>query len=353
MAMRITGAVALIAVGALGLGACDHGSAAPSPPKVAAPAVARADAFRVVYRVDDTAGPQEVIATDVLQVAEPWEARLEHRDGPPPGGTVTSSTVQNQRFTFSNAVTSTGFSTRRVPGPLTQAPSPEALQAAAAAGVVERAGDATVAGESCTRWIYRASNEVLAKGTPDEHTESCVTGDGVPLREAITLQGRLVRVAEAVQVDRHPPVTPDTFDSGVDPSKDSSKNLLETEQFVTEGPRSGKGIVSVTPPVGFRVTRQVTVNRQAGENSPPITLYDQAFESDAELVTTEQVTTPGNPPWSTDEGRAVDLGGTKRTGRIAYRTGWAEVRVTLGDRYVRVSAARPDVALAVAKTLRA
>jgi hypothetical protein len=64
------------------------------------------------------------------------------------------------------------------------------------------------------------------------------------------------------------------------------------------------------------------------------------------------VTTPGKPPWPTDEGQAVDLGGSGRTGRIAYRTGWAEVRVTLGDRYVRVSAARPEVALAVAKTLR-
>lgn len=349
--MRRIGAVALLG-SCLCLVACDHGSAAPSPPKVAAPAVARAAAFRVVYRVDDTAGPQEVIATDVLQVAEPWQARLEHRDGPPPGGTVTSSTVQNERFTFNNAKTSTGFSTRRIPGPLTQAPSPEALQAAAAAGLVERAGDATVAGEPCTRWIYRASNEVLAKGTADEHTESCVTGDGVPLREAITIQGRLVRVAEAVQVDRHPPVTPDTFDSGVDPTKDTGKNLLESEQLVTEGRRTGKGIVAVTPPAGFQTTRQVTVNRQAGENSAPIALYVQAFESGGDLVTTEQVTTPGKPPWSTDEGQAVDLGGGNRTGRIAYRTGWAEVRVTVGDRYVRVSAARPELALAVAKTLR-
>jgi hypothetical protein len=260
--------------------------------------------------------------------------------------------VQNQRFTFSTAQTSTGFSTDRIPGPLTQAPSPEALQAAAAAGLVERAGDASVAGEPCTRWIYKASDEVLAKGTADQHTESCVTGDGVPLREAITLQGRLVRVAEAVQVDRHPPVTADTFDTGIDPTRDSSKNLLETEQLVTEGSRSGKGIVAVTPPAGFRTTRQVTVNRQAGENSPPITLYVQAFESGTELVTTEQVTTPGSPPWSTSEGVAADFGGTKSTGRIAYRTGWAEVRVTVGDRYVLVSAARPALALAVARTLR-
>src|SRR5579884_3289877 len=208
MPMRTTGAVALLALGALVPAACGGGSSSPSAPKVAAPAVARAASFRVVYKVTDTAGPQTQISTDILQVEEPWNARLEHRDGPPPGGIVTSSTVQNERFTFSTAVTAQGFAVRRVPGPLTQAPSPEALQAAAAAGIVDRAGDDTVAGEPCTRWIYKATNEVLAKGTPDEHTESCVTGDGVPLRESITLQGRLVRVSEAVQVDRHPPVTP-------------------------------------------------------------------------------------------------------------------------------------------------
>jgi hypothetical protein len=342
--------VAFALTGLVGLAACDHGTKAAVAPKVAAPATARAAAFRVVYRVDDTAGPQLQVSTDVIQVAEPWNGVLEHHDGPPPGTTLLSSTVQNDRFTFNTAQGSTGFATRRIPGALTTAPSPEALAAAAAAGLVDRSGDATVAGEPCTRWTYKAANAVLAKGTPEEHVESCITADGVPLREAITLRGRVVRVAEAVQVDRNPPVTPATFQTGRDPGADSGQALLETEQQVTEGARSGGAIVRVVAPEGFRVTRQVTVDRQAGENSAPIKLYVQAFESGADLVTTEQVTTPGSPPWSIDEGQPVDLGG-KRTGRVVYRTGWAEVRVTLGDKSVRVTSARPAVALAVARSL--
>ena len=338
-------------VGLSGLAGCDHGTKAPAAAKVAAPATPRTAAFRVVYRVDDTAGPQLQVSTDVVQVAEPWNGLLEHRDGPPPGTTLLSSTVQNDRFTFNTAQGSTGFATRRIPGALTTAPSPEALEAAAAAGLVERSGDATVAGEPCTRWTYKAANAVLAKGTPEEHVESCLTADGVPLREAITLRGRVVRVAEAVQVDRNPPVTADTFQTGRDPGDGGGQALLETEQQVTEGARSGQAIVPVAAPEGFRVTRQVTVDRQAGENSAPIKLYVQAFESGADLVTTEQVTTPGSPPWSTDEGQSVDLG-AKRTGRVVYRTGWAEVRVTLGDKSVRVTSARPAVALAVARSLR-
>jgi hypothetical protein len=312
--------------------------------------VARAAAFRVVYKVTDTAGPETQISTDVVQVAEPWNGRLEHRDGPPPGTTVLSSTVQNQRFTINAAQNSTGFATRRIPGPLITAPSPEVLEAAAAAGLVERSGDDRLAGEPCTRWTYKASNAVLATGTPEEHVESCITADGVPLREAITLQGRLVRVAEAVQVDRNPPVTADTFQTGRDPGADGGA-LLESEQQVTEGARSGTGIVQATAPDGFRVTSQVTVDRQAGENSPPIKLYVQAFESGSDLVTTEQITTPGSPPWSPGEGQPVDLGG-KASGRIVFRTGWAEVRVTVGEKSVRVTAARPALALAVARTLK-
>jgi hypothetical protein len=351
MRFRTAGVAVVAGVALVGLVACDGGSKTPSAPKVAAPAVARAAAFRVVYRVDDTAGPEPQVSTDVIQVAEPWNGLLEHRDGPPPGTTVLSATVQNQRFTFNTSQGSTGFATRRIPGALTTAPSPEVLEAAAAAGLIERSGDGTVAGQPCTRWTYKAANQVLARGTADAHVEACVTGDGVPLREAITLRGRLVRVSEAVQVDRNPPVTPDTFQSGRDPGNEGDRALLETEQQVTEGRRTGKAIVQLAAPAGFRVSRQVTVNRQAGENSPPITLYVQAFEQGSDLVTTEQVTTPGSPPWSADEGQVVDLGG-KRTGRIVYRTGWVEVRVAVGDKSVRVTSPRPALALAVAKTLK-
>jgi hypothetical protein len=345
--LRCLGAAALIG---LGLVACDGGSDGPSAPKVAAPAVARATAFRVVYRVEDTAGAEPRILTDVIQVAQPWNGLVERREGPPPGGTLLLSTVQNQRFTFNNAQGSSGYATRRIPGVLTTAPSPEVLEAAETAGLVERAGEGTVAGEPCTRWAYLGVNKILARGTAEERVEVCITRDGIPLREALTLRSKLVRVAEAVQVDRNPPATADTFQTARDPGTEGDKGLLETEQQVTEGEQSDKNIVEAVAPEGFRVSRQVSVLRQAGANSPPIALFVQAFEGGADLVTTEQVTTPGSPPWSADEGQAIELG-AKRTGKIVYRAGWAEVRVSVGGKSVRVSSARPALAVAVAKTL--
>ena len=75
----------------------------------------------------------------------------------------------------------------------------------------------------------------------------------------------------------------------------------------------------------------------------------QAFESGSNLETTEQYTL-GAPTWNPEEGTSFELGG-KRSGRIVYRTGWAEVRVVIDGKSVRVNALRPAVALAVAKTL--
>jgi hypothetical protein len=349
---RRWGALALIGLVAnVGLVACsdDGGSGGPAAPKVDAPALPRAAAFRVVYKVDDTAGPTPQVSTDVIQVALPWNGLLEHREGAPPGGPVLSSTVQNLRFTFNTAQGSTGFATRRLPGALTTAPSPEALQAAAEAGLVDRGGDATVAGEACTRWLYSAANRTLSKPTAEEGVEACVTKDGIPLREAITLRGKLVRVAEAVQVYRNPPVTPETFLTNRDPGAEGDKGLLETEQQITEERQTGKEIVKVAAPEGFKAVRQVKVLRQPGPSAPPISLYVQAFESGTDLVTTEQILL-GAPPWSAQEGTPVELGG-KREGRIVYRSGSAEIRVTVDGKNVRVTSSRPAVALAVAKVL--
>lgn len=349
---RRLGALALVGlVINLGLVACsdDGGSDEPAAPKVDATALPRAGAFRVVYKVDDTVGVTPQVWTDVIQVALPWNGLLERKEGPPPGGTLLLSTVQNQNFTFNTAQGSTGFATRRIPGPLATAPSPEALEAAAAAGLIDRGGEATVAGEPCIKWLYNAVNKPLAKPTAEEGAEACITRDGIPLREAITLGGKLARVAEAVQVDRNPPVTNETFLANRNPSSEGGKGLLETEQQITEERQTGTDIVKVGVPEGFKTTRQVKVLRQPGPSAPPVSLYVQAFESAADLVTTEQITL-GAPPWPVEEGAAVEFGG-KRKGRIVYRTGWSEVRVTIDGKPVRVMSSRPAVALAVAKSL--
>lgn len=328
------------------MAACDSGDDGPSAPKVA-PGVALAANFRVEYRVEDTLGETPRVTTDIIQVALPWNGLLERREGPPPGTAVLVSNTQNQRFSLETAEGSTGFAKRRIPGVLNTVLSPEVLEAAAQAGLVERLGESVVAGETCTRWAYLNVDKPLARPTAEERAETCVTADGILLRESVTLGGKLARVAEAVQVDRNPAVTADTFQTNRDPSTEGI-GLFETEQQVTEEVRSGKDIVKLAAPEGFRPARQVVVQRQAGPGAPPTSLYVQAFESGTDLVTSEQFLL-GSPSWPAGEGSAIDLGDL--TGRIVYREGWAEVRVSVEGKSVRVISSRPALAEAVARTL--
>jgi hypothetical protein len=326
-------------------------TAAPTSPP--APAPATAAAYRVVYRVVDTLGSRPMVSTDVLQVRRPDAARLEHRDGPPPGGEVSSSTVVNRRFVFSSARTARTFATRRIPGPLPQADSVEALEAAVNSEQAARLGERSVAGERCTRYAYRrGGDEILVPPQPGEQVETCVTGDGIRLREATTMAGRELRVAEAVDVKRAPAVTAAMFLDGSEPAALGAA-LVETDQLVTEEDVPGASrLVTVAGPVGFRAARTVLVERQAGETAAPESLSVRSFDDGTDVVAVEQLVTPSSgPPWPVGEGRPVDLGGG-RSGRIVYRPSGAEVRVAIGGRFVRVRSSRPSTALATARTLR-
>jgi hypothetical protein len=350
--------VGLVAVGcAASLTSCESGprrrnGASSSAIFVPGPDVAPAPSFRVVYRVDDTAGPQPFVSTDVLQVRRPFEARLEHRLGAPPGGTIKSSTVENVRFRINASDNDGHFATRRVPGPLSEAPSPDVLEAAVAAGVAERVGDGAVANERCIRYLYRqAGNEILARPDERRRVEACVTPDGILVREAIRLEGRQVRVVEAVDVDRHPRVERDTFMATEDPD---STELLETAQLVSEGKApKGSKLVEVPVPTGFRTSSQATVNRQPGENSPMTAFFVASYQRGTEILAVEQLLTAGaEGPWPQDEGSVVDVG-HGRSVRVLYRAAYIEVRLAPGGHLVRVMADRAAVALAVARSLAA
>lgn len=328
-----------------------NGLEVPPAPTVDPPAVMPAVSFRVVYRIDDTAGSEPQTQTDVLAVRRPFEARLEHREGRPPGGEVVSSTVINQRFQFYTSRGEERFATGRIPGSLPQVFSVEALEEAAAAGMAERLGEASVSGEECVRYRYRqAGAEPLARANDQERVEACVTEDGILVQEVVVIDGRQVRVSEAVEVDRRPAFGAETFLTERNPAEEPGARLLETEQVVAEG-ASDASRVALAVPEGFEVARQVTVQRQLGPGSPPVALFVQGSTRGVELVVTEELLTPSaDAPWSGEDGAAVDLG-EGRTGRVVYYGSSTEVRVAVGGRFVTVSSPRPELALAVARTV--
>ena len=328
------------------------GAGAPAGPIVDPPRVAAAASYRVAYRVDDTAGLEPLIATDVIDVRQPFDFRLEHREGAPPGGEVSSSTVLNHRFEFNFVRGAEAFVTDRVAGPLVQTFSVEALEAGVEAGTAERLGQETMLSELCVVYRYRRSgNDPLAKGDGQERVEACVTPDGVLLREQTVVGGRRVRVAEAVEVNRNPSFSSETFLDRRNPAEETGARYLQTEQPVAEG-KNDDSRISLAAPKGFTVARQATVTRQPGPGAAPVAVFVRSFTRGTELVVIEEQLSPrAAPPWGGDEGQPVELG-QNRKGRVVHRPSYSEVRVTASGTFVKITSPRPALALAVARTVR-
>jgi hypothetical protein len=274
--------------------------------------------------------------------------RVEHRDGAPPGGAVVSGSVVNRTERVTLPEGFKAFAT-----PLTLALEPQvfsrpALSAAVAAGVAEERGGRSVLGQRCTTYLYRHSgSEALRPGDAQEHVESCVTPDGIMLREAVSVAGRQVRVAEATAVDRAPRFGPDEFAT----PGEIAATVSATER-VTEGRPSGAAL-HATAPAGLRRDRQLTDARQEGD-APLMPFYLDSFTGGGEFAVVQQLMLRQTAisPWSADGGSRVALG-DGRSGDVLYHTGFVEVQTTVGGFPVRVLASRLELALRMAGTLRA
>lgn len=325
--------------------------------EVGAPAALSATAFRVVYRVDDTAGPDERVSTETVVYRLPGEARIERRDGPPPGGPVRSETVMNRTHTFvsDRASQRREFGFSRAPAPLTDSFSRAALDDAVKAGRALALGEAEVAGERCLRYAYRSGGAApLALPVDGERVDVCVSGDGILVQEAVTVVGRVVLRRDAVTVERSPALEGDVFLDKRRPGGHGSKEIdqaaenLASPRVLKEGAAPGDTkVFSVGLPRGFREWRRATVG-VVGEGLPSWFFYVRAFERGPELVLVEQAIRDAR--WTKAEADTVDLG-QGRSADVVYHPSDVEVRVSLDHVLLRVRAPRAELALAVARSL--
>ncbi|HEX6492720.1 MAG TPA: hypothetical protein VF112_04370 [Candidatus Dormibacteraeota bacterium] len=326
-----------------------RGGAASIPEDPGPPAVAPAAAYRAVYRVDDTAGPQHLVQTDVVEVQRPDRLRVEHRDGPPPGGTVRSGSVVNRARAVTLPEGVVGFATPLTIALDTDVADMPALRAAADAGRAQQHEQAVVHGERCTVYVYRHSGtEALAAGDGVDHVESCVTADGILAREMITVGGRRARVAELSALDRSPHFPFDEFATPGDVAPASSA----TERLI-DGRPSGEKLVRGRAPTGLRLDRELTDTRQEGD-APLLPYFVQSFSGGGEFVVVQQLMLRENayPPWSASAPVHEDLG-DGRTANEVYHTGYVEEQMVLDGYPVRVLASRPELARYAAATVRA
>lgn len=294
-------------------------------------------ALRVVYRREDTSGPQPQTTTETLHVRRPTEARLEIRNGAPPGAEVMRTTVVNREYRYELDGETVTSATRRVPGVPAQIVSATAMFDAAEAGVIERLGEGTVAGEACGRYAYRQASAAgsgstvgrapLQPATPRDRTESCVTPDGILVRRATTTAGKPTEVLEAVEVERDPEQAGNLFLTGVVPDPGV---VTVSDDGVTITPESDA--VPEIPLVagsfeGFEAAPKMALSRVVPAGGIQIS-YLQWFSRDDEVLVVERLASARQAlPWPAEEGLPVDIPGAA-SARLVFFPGYVELRVT-------------------------
>jgi hypothetical protein len=347
----ITAATAVVLVASLGLLAWrDRGSmtAVEVPPPAA---VQAAQAFTVTYHVEDSAGPDTRVETDYLAVKRPFNVRLEHRDGPPPGGAVLSGSIVTRTSSVTLGGSGDGFTTPHAPGVLPGLVSRPALDAAVAAGKATRKDDSMVLGQRCTHYLYdQFGSEPIGSADNQAKVDSCVTADDIMLREVIAFAGKTVRTAEAVKVDRAPSFDADAFSPAKVILPQSAEQI--PDEIIEGPPRGTVKALLVQTPKGFRLDLAANVGHQLGPDAPPVLYYVQSFVGNGEQVVVEQPLDASlGSPWTGRGGSKIDIGNGQPS-EILYRSGYVEVETKVGGLPVRVMAPRSDLAIYVARQLR-
>lgn len=162
--------------------------------------------WRIVYRVDDTAGPTPRATTQVVEVFLPYGGRSVTSEGGRPGGKPLGGAAWTRGHQYLVDPDGSAHEVGAVPAGFAGPDShlDVALASALAHGLVRRGGTSSVAGTACTEWLSRMpldAGDVALPG-PGETTTTCVDGEGRLLRDRWTLDGKVVRTRTALSVGR-------------------------------------------------------------------------------------------------------------------------------------------------------
>lgn len=315
--------------------------------------------YRIVYRDESRAGGELVVSTQTVSVRRPFEARVEARSGPPPGGKRVALTANAfARVKTERVVLATP------PGPAPPDRRPDAFFAEAEkAGYAEQREARRVAGRRCR--VYRLAGEPAAPTlapvaeAKDEYTEVCIDEAGIVLEEVIFFEGKLLSRRVAERVFEEPELSDDLFAVG-DPSLDVRQGGGSVRELAADSRPPEKFWEPVAPPKGFEhMGRFTVVPPQTGFDDPSQRNRLVAFTSDVwidgnNIVVLEQGSTlGGTEPFGADpHARRVRVGALGR-GELVYSFTSTQVRVRLeGGRFVRVfGTVPPSRLLAVARSL--
>lgn len=311
------------------------------------------EGYRVMYKVTDTAGDSPIVSTEVVEIRRPFESRSETWKGYPPESVQFGSVTNRMYFYNLKENGQEAYGVVRTPGTASRDGSYAAVTHGVAEGLARRVGTARVLGEKCVRFLHKNPYpEPLTLPTSrKERVITCMTPQGIMLREDWWLSGRIVRVREAVELSRTPPPA-DRFFAGRKPAQTQAAALVAKNQQVAENKAQVSQLARprVLPP-GFALDRKATVTDSGGDTGPSRITYQESYRRGNEVVTIVQGETPtGKAPWDVKQGEpvTVQLG---RARAITYLD-HVELRVAAGTNFIRINAPSYDLAFYFARTLK-
>jgi hypothetical protein len=316
------------------------------------------DSYEVVYRHEGRAGGRLNLTTDVVDVRRPFDARVETRSGPPPGGTVIDVTI--------NGFTRIKTTRTILAVPPTSPPAdlrPDAfLRDAVRDGYAQERERRRVAGRTCR--VIRTGPDSSGSIAPIKALEGtfvdrCFDAAGLLLEEASYTDGKLLDRRLAVSVDEHPDFDPAAFDvSGQ--TLDEKIGGGSVRQLTADSRTPGTFWVLHAVPNGFEHQGRYAVVPPQSELTDPrqresiVATVDDVWTSGPDVLIVEQGGTLGGvAPFGPDaNARTVDVGALGR-GQLQYSPRSSVVRVTTsGGRFVVVKGTlAPTRLLAIARSL--
>ncbi|MHB8342237.1 MAG: hypothetical protein ACYDB7_13880 [Mycobacteriales bacterium] len=172
----------------------------------------RADAYRIVYRVEDHLSHPIRVTTDVLQVSRPFLGSMLTHAGDSADGPLITGQVDDTSgdyYVGTGAAGVPGVTARRYqpadgqPAAVDLRLQP-ALTVAAHLGLVGVGGFETVAGIGCTDYLSSGplDDGNWAKPTTGNVATTCVSGSGFLLHEVWFVDGKLARTRIATSVEQ-------------------------------------------------------------------------------------------------------------------------------------------------------
>jgi hypothetical protein len=218
-------------------------------------------------------------------------------------------------------------------------------------GLAQPVGDATLVGRRCTVYRFREPPIGPIKELAGaDHDDLCLTGNGLLLREAWTLKGKVVLRRTAVRVDL------DRSDRAFDVT--GAAPAPESGPLAEPAPPGSSFVPDPAPPPGYTLARREAFVLRQPSDAGPVALYVStvwAFTDGPQVVSVEagDSSATGQLPWlTTDPSRHESL--PAGAAESVVRNDGMELRVDLGNnRWLRVRGTVPAAELLrYARTLR-